>query len=123
MQFEPIARAEHIKLDLFPAKILSTTEEPTVLHAAIRIVVTDSHYYVFREGGTGPEVAESGPISAFEGDNTSGWTIEAPESPESQNFVVHRDANCGCGSRLRGFHPFPGVPMARYIPPGYEGRF
>lgn len=120
MQFEPIEPAQHIKLDLFPARITTSEQEPSLLHKDCRLVITDSHYYVFKETTTDFEVAESGPISDFQGSNASGWSISAPET---QDFTVFRDANCGCGSRLRGFHPFPGVPHAPYIPRGYEGRF
>lgn len=120
MQFEPIAPADHIKLDLFPARVTSMGEEPTLLHKDCRIIITDAHFYVFKESETGFVVAESGPITDFEGSNAVGWTITTPENRE---FIIFRDANCGCGSRLRGIHPFPGVPYVAYIPKGYEGRF
>lgn len=116
-EFEPLAPAEQIKLDLFPARVLTSGEDPELLFRESRIIVTDAHYYIFLEGGEGPVVAQSGTYTEFAGQNSTGWTLTDPD------ITIFRDAGCACGTSLRGIHPFAGVPHARYIPKGYEARF
>lgn len=107
--FEPIQQAEYINLDLFPAKIFRDSD---LLYKDCRVIATDSHYYVFHEGSSGPETTSQGPLTAFSGGNVSGWLLSTPEGI----LTVLKDANCGCGSRLRSFYPFPGVSQAPHYP-------
>lgn len=118
--FEPIQPAAHIKLDLFPARVTTVptidpqtreiSGDPHVFGDELRVIVTDSHFYVLAEGGKGPEAIIALPLTHFEGKTATGYTVD---TQEGLVYHVIRAANCGCGARLRGFHPFPGVPYTR----------
>lgn len=97
-----LAPAVYIRLDLFPASIPG-------IAAVVRAVVTDAHYYFFVDSSSGPQVHTFGVLKHFEGDNKVGYTVIDDTTGES--IVFRRSTGCGCGSRLRGFRPFPGVPI------------
>ncbi|UDL16760.1 hypothetical protein SEA_ATUIN_67 [Arthrobacter phage Atuin] len=99
-----LPRPAYIRLDLFPASVNDMGEE-------LRVIVTDSVFYVFDETLTGPEAVISEPLVSFEGSNQTGYTVVT----ESNTYAVARALNCGCGSRLRGIHPFMGVPYASQL--------
>lgn len=99
-----LPRPEFIQLDLFPASVNDMGEE-------LRVIVTDSVFYVFDETLTGPEAVIQEPLVSFEGTNITGYTVVT----ETNTYAVARALNCGCGSRLRGIHPFPGVPHAAHL--------
>ena len=97
----------YIRLDLFPA-IASVNS--TDVYKSCRAIVTDDAVYIYVDSENGPAVAFQGRLADYYGDKASGYTAETDDGD-----TVHMDryAHCGCGSRLRGFSPFPGVPMAR----------
>jgi hypothetical protein len=98
---------------LFPAQVERINEEGeyTLVSAdAVRVIVTNDTFYVFVEGERGPEIAMEEYISDFSGTNVTGYTVITADDSE---FRVTRAKHCGCGSRLRGFFPFPGVPITR----------
>jgi hypothetical protein len=99
--------AAFIYLDLFPAKIsVHDGYEFQPKHEEYRVIVTDNRIYIIDDFPDGPEVAHTQPLIGFEGTNKTGYTVTTPEVA----FHVERALNCGCGSRLRGLHPFAGVP-------------
>lgn len=112
--FEPPFEAQHIKLDLFPASTLALEvfEDggDEFLGNDTRVIVTDAHLYVFKDGSTAPNPIVIAPITSFSGSTASGYTVALEDGTV---YHVIRAVNCGCGSRLRSFHPFPGVPYAR----------
>lgn len=97
-----LAAPDSIRLDLFPARVEG-------LAAVARVIVTDSHYYVLVDSPTGPEPAFSGALHDLTGRNTTGYTVTDANTGEEYDF--RRSTSCGCGSRLRGYRPFPGVPL------------
>lgn len=96
-------------LDLFPA---SVQESGSVIGEEFRVIVTDNHFYVLEEIGTGPALFIKEPLESFEGTNKTGYTVTAG----GRQFFIQRAANCGCGSRLRGVSVFPGVPHESHLP-------
>lgn len=92
-----------IRVDLFPASVIVdgvTAYEPT------RAIITDDSVIVYRDSSTGPEVAYSARLDDFSGRANIGYTALTSEGNSVQ---INRARGCGCGSRLRGFNPFPGV--------------
>lgn len=103
--------AEYIQLDLFPAAV---TEAGKDLGYEIRVIVTDNYLYVFRDEVEGPEAFIALPLDSFDGSNKIGYTVTS----DDRVFSIARAKNCGCGSRLRGFRPFGGVPHITHIEKG-----
>jgi hypothetical protein len=95
----------YVLLDLFPAHV---TLEGVVLGEALRAGVTDSHFYLFDDTLEGPDVVRTEDLVSFEGTNKTGYTVVTAEN----TYYIVRSANCGCGSRLRGIHPFDGIPRS-----------
>jgi hypothetical protein len=91
----------YIRLDLFPAEVVD-------FPYTTRVVVTDTEWFFYVDSPEGPTAGLSGELYDFEGTNTRGYTIV---SPDGTRHYVRRSGGCGCGSRLRGFRPFPGVPI------------
>lgn len=108
IDFEPLAPAKSISLDLFPASIKS---EDDVLYTKARIVVTDAHFYIFTVGSSGfPILTESGALYDFQ---RNGSVTSCTIQDESGRILhVNKDAGCGCGNTLVSFQPFLGVPFA-----------
>lgn len=101
--------ANEVWLDLFPAKIYDETLEFVPAHEEYRVIVTDNRFYVIDDTIDGPKVIISEPLEQFLGSNREGYRIYT----EYRHYLVERAPNCGCGSRIRGLHPFAGVPQAR----------
>jgi hypothetical protein len=105
--------ADFYYLDLFPAAVYVGGPDGTLIGEELRVIVTDNHFYVFHEVGTGPETLIKDPLVAFEGTHRTGYTVTATNN----NYYVKRAANCGCGSRLRGVIIFPGLAHTSHLPP------
>lgn len=107
LSFEP-PQASYVRLDLFPA-ILSGENLPGASAGGIldsrRIIVTDTKVLVLSDSSTGPELSHEWNLVDISGRATVGWTVETEEF----TFNVRRSTGCGCGSRLRGIRPYPGV--------------
>jgi hypothetical protein len=106
MDLEPAA---FISLDLFPASVQTGN---VVIGEEFRAIVTDNYFYVLEEIGTGPSLKIKEPLVLFEGTNKTGYTV----TTDKNVYSITRAANCGCGSRLRGVMPFPGVPHVSQLP-------
>lgn len=99
--------ANEIWLDLFPAHIESDAWEPK--HEEYRVIVTNTYFYIIDDTIDGPKAIVTLPTESFEGTNKVGYSVTTPEG----SFFIQRAPNCGCGSRIRGIFPFPGVPQVR----------
>lgn len=95
-----LPRPNYVSLDLFPAEIYVNGEK---LGHELKIIVTDADVYVFSDG---PTLIYSDEHTKFDGSTKLGYTVET----DADTLEVKRASGCGCGSRLRGFHPFLGVP-------------
>lgn len=93
----------YVRLDVFPASVVvgDTTYAPS------RAIVTDDTLYVFMDASSGPEEVYSVRMDDFSGRRTTGYKVTTDDGDE---VYVNRASGCGCGSRLRGFRPFAGVP-------------
>lgn len=98
--------ATYINLDLFPAAIQAVTADFEPKHEEYRVIVTDNYLYIIDDTLEGPAAIFKSPLVDFAGDTKTGYTVDT----EDGSFAVQRALNCGCGSRIRGIHPFPGVP-------------
>lgn len=98
--------ANSIRLDLFPARI---EENGQYIGEVFRVIATDQHFYILDEGNFGAIAKVAEPYSSIDGTNKTGYTVTTGRA----TYSISRAVNCGCGSRLRGIHPFAGVP---YVP-------
>lgn len=109
----PLSAPKYVRLDLFPAKvsrIYGIETQPPFTDRA-RVIITDRDFYVFLDSSSGPACEISGALYDASGDNRAGYVVHLEEGAA---YSVIRSSNCGCGSRLRGFVPFPGVPFQRF---------
>lgn len=97
--------ANHIKIDLFPAEVRGG-EDALDMGQELRVIVTDNYFYVFQDTIDGPKAVVAEPLTSFDGSNKTGYTV----TTDTSEYWFIRANNCGCGSRLRGIHPFSGVP-------------
>lgn len=100
--------AEFIRLDLFPAKIVNM-DTNTNIGEEFRVIITNDHVYFFVDGGINPLIHTESPLTDFTRNSNSGYIV----ATEENTFEISRATNCGCGSGLRGFYPFLGVPYRR----------
>ena len=99
--------ASFIYLDLFPADVRPGGQSEASIGEELRVIATDNYLYVLEDTIDGPDFAVKEPLTLFEGSNKDGYMVT---TASGDVFWVIRAANCGCGSRLRGLHPFAGVP-------------
>lgn len=103
--------AGFIWIDLFPAKV-SVPADPLAAfqpaHEEYRVIVTDNYFYILDDTIDGPAVIIKEPLVEFDGFNTTGYTVT---TTIGNTYFFIRAENCGCGSRIRGIHPFAGVPF------------
>lgn len=101
-----------LRFNLYPlsTQVFDSDGNPQMANAATRNVVTDDEIYVYTDSSEGPAVWFTGRLDDFSGDATNGWTVE---TSEGQTVKFTRTTGCGCGSRLKGFNPFPGVPFGK----------
>lgn len=95
--------AEFIWMDLFPADVIKPDGETM---GEVRVIVTDNRLYVIDDMVEGPQAVISEPQTDFGGDHKQGYSV----ATETGVYTFSRSPKCGCGSRVRGVHPFPGVP-------------
>lgn len=108
--------AEYIQLDSFPTTVTATVngEETKFPGNEYRTIVTDNRLYVLEDSPEGPTAVVNEPLETFSGDYKAGFTAVT----DSGTYLIVREANCGCGSRLRGYHPFLMVPHQARISNG-----
>lgn len=96
--------AAFVRIDMFPATV---TVNGTESFAPARTYVTDDSVLVYMDASNGPELVYSDRLADFEGRRTIGYTA----TTDSGDVVsINRASGCGCGSRLRGYDAFAGIP-------------
>lgn len=98
--------ANAIQLDWFPLNVVRDGEEFLPTGSDYRVIVTDSHFYVLTDGLAGPVSPVSEELVAFDGNHREGFTIVTTEA----TYFAKKAPSCGCGSQIRGFHPYLHVP-------------
>lgn len=93
-----------IRLDVYPARIVHNKK---VIHPNTRIIVGDTDYYIFKETTRGPALEISGPIYDLERDFAAQHKLFLDEDTI---YYISRLGGCGCGSTLKNYTPFFGVP-------------
>lgn len=101
---------QFIRFNLFPLHVTVTNSEGEQIfeNTATRTFVTDEDVLVYADGAQGPIVAFEDRLEDFTGNASNGWTVL---TSEGNTVSISRSSGCGCGSRLKGFNPFPGVPF------------
>lgn len=106
-----VVPANFLYLDIFPGSVFTGGPEKPSIGDEYRVIVTDNTFYVLHDTFDGPQSLIQEPLVSFEGSNKLGYTVVT----ETETYHVQRATNCGCGSRLRGVHPFIGVPYISQI--------
>jgi hypothetical protein len=103
-----------IRFNLFPLAVTVNDKDgnPVQAHNAARTIVTDDEVFVYVDGAQGPEVFFTDRLEDFEGNASDGWTVK---TSEESSLTMTRSGGCGCGSRLKGYNPFPGIPYEKQI--------
>lgn len=105
---------QYLRFSLFPLSVEVLKDgNPIQMHLTTRTIVTDEEVYVYTDGANGPETVFVDRLEDFTGNATEGWTVE---TSDGYTLSIKRTEGCGCGSRLKGFNPFPGAPFERMLP-------
>jgi len=97
-----------VRFYLVPAEVTITNEESEtgMFHPKTAVYVTNKGIHLYHDSADGPVEAYQAPLLDFEGRATTGWTAT---TDDGDVIEFRRSSGCLCGSRLRGFDPFPGV--------------
>ncbi len=100
--------ANFIWIDLFPADVRPGGEDQPTMGEELRVIVSDNYFYVLDDTIDGPAAVVKEPLESFDGSGKTGYTVT---TTIGNTYYFIRALNCGCGSRIRGLHPFAGVPF------------
>lgn len=92
-----------IRNALFPVTIRS---DDNILYSEVKIIIGDVNYYIYQETIDGPTLVEEGAVYDYSRENLTLVT-------ESETYYISKSGGCGCGSRLKHFNPFFGVPYGK----------
>lgn len=98
-----ITQPRFIRNSLFPVTIRSNDE---IIYNEVKIIIADTNYYIFEETIDGPTLVEEGAVYDYSRENLVLTT-------ESAEYHLSKSGGCGCGSRLKHFNPFFGVPYGK----------
>jgi hypothetical protein len=105
---------KYIKLDLFPASVYTGSiggADNELLFEEVRAIVTNDYIYFVAMGPEGPYFALKEELVQYDL-HSSGVSLVAGING---TYVIERDGNCGCGTRLRGMRLLPGVAQTARI--------
>lgn len=97
--------ATRILAEIFPANV---TINGAYTGDDYKVLLTDKAVVIIREGTKGPEPFLEAVWDSYSGSRRKELTVQADEN----TFLFSRSSNCGCGSRMRGYTPFRGIPFA-----------
>ena len=104
------------RLNLFPARVETTDLDGNpVTYDPSRCVVTSDSVYVWMDSksrAAEPSLVFADRYEEVQGRNTTGWTLTLADGSFAH---VRRSSGCGCGSRLRGFRPFPRLTQGKSL--------
>lgn len=99
---------KYIRLDLFPATVYTGSigaDDNVAIFKEVRVIVTNDYIYFVAMGPEGPYFALKEELVQY--DLHSSGVAQAAGINET--YIIERDGNCGCGTRLRGMRLLPGV--------------
>jgi hypothetical protein len=112
LDFAPSTK--YIKLDLFPASVytgsIGATDNERIF-SEVRAIVTNDYIYFVAMGPEGPYFAVKEELVQYDL-NSTGISLA---TGINGTYIIERDGNCGCGTRLRGMRLLPGVPITARI--------
>lgn len=105
---------QYLRFNLFPLAVDVNNEQGHLINSYpnTRAIVTDEAVFVYTDGVNGPETSFTDRLEDFSGNATDGWTVN---TTDGYTLSIKRSDGCGCGSRLKGYNPFPGVPFERML--------
>lgn len=103
-----MADPQFIRLDMFPSTV--TCPDGTKLRT-VRTVVTDTELYVFQDASPQPISVVVEPLYDHSALSRTAHKVTSDET--RGEYLIERQSGCGCGNKLKGFRPFPGVPLVR----------
>lgn len=74
-----------------------------IKYTEAKIIIGDANYYIYQETIDGPTLIEEGPIYDYDRNTLTLIT-------DTTTYHLIKSGGCGCGSRLKHFNPFFGVP-------------
>lgn len=93
--------------DLFPAHTTSPD------HPKARVIITTDDLYIFVDSPQGPASLLRAPIdhTRTRGNRTTGYDVYlTTRTPQAPPVTIRPTTQCGCGSQLPRFRPFPNTP-------------
>lgn len=102
------ASTAYIKLDLFPATVYTGSigaEDNEAIFTEVRVIITNDYIYFISMGPDGPYFALKEELVQYDL-HSSGVSLVAGING---TYIIERDGNCGCGTRLRGMRFLQGV--------------
>lgn len=98
----------YINFEAFPGSV--TDEEGwKSLNEQLKIIATDSHLVIYEDFDLPLRTYE---LLSWEQVDRKTYIVQT----DAGQLTIKREENCGCGNRLRGFHPFLGVPHIAHYP-------
>lgn len=103
-----------VRLKVMPAEVNITNEEKneSAFYGKTSVYVTNRGIHIFVDTPNGPAEDYTSLLTDFSGRSTTGWTAT---TDDGDVIEFKRSQGCLCGSRLRGFDPFPGVPFTNTL--------
>lgn len=104
-----------IRFKVLPAQFKITDPDGAVVNENARsvIYVTNKGIHIYIDTFDGPQEEFQAPLLDFVGDAKVGW--EATTDDGAVVSFSRTVGDCMCGSRLRGFDPFRGVPYTNTL--------
>ena len=103
---------QFIRFNLFPLAVDVTDKDGNLVqhHMTTRGIVTDDEVLIYIDDANGPSVFFTDRLEDFSGTAKTGWVAK---TTDEYTVTMERSSGCGCGSRLKGFNPFPGLPFEK----------
>lgn len=102
-----------LRFNLHPIEVeIKNGDELKAIHYESRVVVTDEDVFLYVNGNSGPEIGFTDRLEDFSGNAADGWTVQ---TSTGLTLNMTRSVGCGCGSSLKGYNPFPGIPFEKML--------
>lgn len=92
--------ASYIRFASFP---MTLSKDGDILYKEIKAFVTDTHLIIV-DNNRNPALIEN--LISLEGSTAKGYTV----TTDVAVYSLFRSLGCACGSTLRSFNPYRGIP-------------